>query len=94
MYLFNEMAQLTSLDSRLVARIKSLIDTYKVVVKAAKPNETFVACNATRVFSYDAVLYVSTEHAHYAIDVKNRPSDPLAKVAEILTSEAKRYGKF
>lgn len=94
MYLFNEMAKATSLDSRLVARIKSLVDSYKVVIKAAKPNETFVACNAKRVFSYDAVLYVVTEHAHYTIDAKNRPTDLLAKVAEILTREAKRYGKF
>ena len=94
MYLFNEMAEVTNLDSRIVERIKNLIDSCKVIVKAAKPNETFIACNAKRVFSYDAVLYVATQHAHYTIDKKNRPSDVLAKVAEILTSEAKRYGKF
>jgi hypothetical protein len=93
-YTFTELEKSTALDSRLVARIKSLVDSYKVTIKAAKEGSTFIACTGSTVFSYDAVLYLSTERAHYTIDEKHRPADMLAKVAELLTREAKIYGKF
>ena len=91
---FAQMAENTNLDSRLVARIKELIDSYKITVRAAKDGETFVACTGSMVFSYDAVLYVSTPYAHYTIDKKRRPSDMLAKVAEYLARDVKMYGKL
>ena len=91
---FSQMAAQTNVDARLVARIKELVEAHKVIIKAVCEGQTFVACNASKVFSYDAVLHVSTGRRHIVIDAKNRPNDILAKVADILTQEAKRYGKI
>lgn len=88
------MVAQTGIDARLVARIKELIESHKVVIKAACDGQTFVACNASRVFSYDAVLHVSTNRRHIVVGAKNRPSDILAKVADILTQEVKIYGNL
>lgn len=88
------MAAMTSLDSRLVARIKELVDAGKLFIRAVGKDDTFIACNAGRVFSYDAVLHISTNRRHIVFDKKNRPSDILARVAEVLTKEAQMYGKI
>lgn len=94
LYSFAELARMTNLEPKLVNRIHELLRTGKIILKSAKGNQTFIACTGSMVFSYTAVLFLNTGRAYYTIDDKRRPTDVLAKVAELLAKDAKMYGKF
>ena len=84
-------------DSRIPERIKEriqhLVDVHAISIKATK-DEPFVAYSGSVALTYNACLFVKTLTTHIAVEAKNRPTDMLAKVAEILTKYAevlKRY---
>lgn len=93
-YSFTEMARETAISATLVVRIKELIDSHKVTVRASKGDDIFVAYADGCPLSRKAVLHVHTRRRHVVVESDNRPKDMLAKVAEILTQEAKVYGKL
>lgn len=94
LYSFSELAKITHLEPKQVNRIHELLRTGKIILRASRENQTFIACTGSMVFSYDAVLFLNTGRAYYTIDNKRRPNDILAKVAELLARDARIYGKF
>lgn len=93
-YSFAQMVRDTQLDSRIVSRIKELIDSHIIFVKAAQDGYSFAAYAGSMPLSRSAVLHIHTRRRHTVVESKNMPSDMLAKIAELLTEEARIFGKF
>lgn len=87
-----EMAQQTSVSPAIVYRVQELVNSHKIHIKASKEGHSFVAYAGDMPLSRKAVLHIKTRVRHIVIENDNRPMDMLAKIAEILTNEAKVFG--